>query len=920
MADEAAKITAALMMGEASIPENNENQTAASSLPPVNDVGGAAPHSMDDVEKNGDAMIISNNQNGMEASAAPSAVENCADVAAAADHTAAAANDVNNITGDDVNNITCEQQTPTTTTTNNEPNNDTSAAAAATETPLSTPRRRIKKRREDGFVYAEDTKAEKSSTQNKKQQPQREEEPSSNNEELKQEQCKKRLRKCPARDSILIDVPLSVTGDLKIAMRRTRRKRVKRIKEWVASGIAAAAAASCSVNGKQSPNDNGNVEKNSKDGGSSGGEEDEKKAPSALEEYYNDELEDGGDGPQKQKNQYGSIVDYLEAKYVRGVMIDDYDERERVKTKKIKKRSKSGDEKKVGEEEEEDDSDDSDGKGSCYESDGWIDDTLLHEEVAGQVMASNTYGMTQIEEKARKRKEDNKRKQREKGVQNDNGDDQEKKKMLEGAAAADGLLPDENDKSDGEHSKEDYEEGCGVDSDFDDGFFVNLGDLEMAEGWKGEHDMVISPAKKKKKAKKKRAYNKKSPTKKISDKSATTTKAKSKTIKKKNVNAKAAAPGAKKKLSKKVKADGKAGTKNKTKAADSKVGSKNKKAVDGKAGTKKKKAADDGDGKTTAKRKKAEGGKDKNKSNDKSKKSDDASSTMSKKKKKKGTTASVSVLESATSPEEPSSKEASAASAAAAGKKESNNAKSVSPKEKKKKPEMSKEKEKATQLRKLFKRRYNACIKQLKEMSSEELPKKQKNKGMKKVSVNIPADKSIGDEITFENPNVPGQKLKVKIPKKADMEKRNFVVSVPVPKVKEPEIRENNFPKEFKEALYNYASAYDDWCVAEGEHNDSLPAAKRKQFKLTSEKNKKFDDMIEELPKNLATPIDASYLRKIVRQERSNKTRREKRKDGISSAGGAVGPAKQEETEINIPQKGTEFSSVVFDKQDFQGN
>ena len=38
----------------------------------------------------------------------------------------------------------------------------------------------------------------------------------------------------------------------------------------------------------------------------------------------------------------------------------------------------------------------------------------------------------------------------------------------------------------------------------------------------------------------------------------------------------------------------------------------------------------------------------------------------------------------------------------------------------------------------------------MKEMTSEELPKKQKKKSvMMKVSVNIPPDKSIGDEITF---------------------------------------------------------------------------------------------------------------------------------------------------------------------------
>jgi len=46
----------------------------------------------------------------------------------------------------------------------------------------------------------------------------------------------------------------------------------------------------------------------------------------------------------------------------------------------------------------------------------------------------------------------------------------------------------------------------------------------------------------------------------------------------------------------------------------------------------------------------------------------------------------------------------------------------------------------------------------------------------------------------------PGQKLKVQIPAKADMEKRTFVASVPGPKVPFTK-KENNLPKEFKEAL-----------------------------------------------------------------------------------------------------------------------
>ena len=53
------------------------------------------------------------------------------------------------------------------------------------------------------------------------------------------------------------------------------------------------------------------------------------------------------------------------------------------------------------------------------------------------------------------------------------------------------------------------------------------------------------------------------------------------------------------------------------------------------------------------------------------------------------------------------------------------------------------------QLRKVWQKRYKTCVKLIKEMTSEELPKKQRKARMMKVSVNIPPDKLIGDEITF---------------------------------------------------------------------------------------------------------------------------------------------------------------------------
>jgi len=173
------------------------------------------------------------------------------------------------------------------------------------------------------------------------------------------------------------------------------------------------------------------------------------------------------------------------------------------------------------------------------------------------------------------------------------------------------------------------------------------------------------------------------------------------------------------------------------------------------------------------------------------------------------------------------------------------------------------------------------------------------------------------------NPNVPGQKLKVKIPKKADMEKRNFVVSIPAPKVM-AELQENNFSKEYKEALQIYSCAYDDWCDAEGKYCITLPKNKRNKFKLNTEKKNKFDRMVQEFPNNLAVPLEISYLRKIVRQERSNKQRREKRKDGsidnMTTARDRMAEQQQQEFKMCVPQKGTHFSSLVFQRLDFVRN
>lgn len=116
----------------------------------------------------------------------------------------------------------------------------------------------------------------------------------------------------------------------------------------------------------------------------------------------------------------------------------------------------------------------------------------------------------------------------------------------------------------------------------------------------------------------------------------------------------------------------------------------------------------------------------------------------------------------------------------------------------------------------------------------------------------------------------------------------------------------------------DYSNAYDDWVAAEAIHNESLPEKKRKDYKINDERMKKFDEMVPEFPTKLATPIDASYLRLAVRQVKSNRARQEKRKSGAESPKKRQVVTEKVEINMNVPQKGSEFATVSFNKQDFQ--
>lgn len=270
-----------------------------------------------------------------------------------------------------------------------------------------------------------------------------------------QSKSRKRTKKCPSKDSILIHVPLHVTADLGVAMRRTRRKRVRRIQRWVESVTEEREEDGKDVVGESTKNGQSG-DKTESDESASDNDGGKKERRSSSLDIDDDE---SNVGPPR-REQYGSVLDYLEAKYVRGVVISDYNANgERVKRKKSEA---SGNEE--GEPDEVYDSDQDDNR-SCYGDDDFIDDSLLQEEVVDQVFASDSYGKTKIEEEARKRKR------------------VERETSGEGGAL-------KNDLGEGEHDDDLSAEGA--DSDFEDGFFVNLGDLEMAEGWKGDTDVVIS--------------------------------------------------------------------------------------------------------------------------------------------------------------------------------------------------------------------------------------------------------------------------------------------------------------------------------------------------------------------------------------------------------------------------------------------
>mmetsp|Transcript_21973 Transcript_21973/g.64972 ORF Transcript_21973/g.64972 Transcript_21973/m.64972 type:complete len:740 (-) Transcript_21973:234-2453(-) len=691
---------------------------------------------------------------------------------------------------------------------------------------------------------------------------------------------KRRRRPRRVSDTITVIVPLDVTADLGVAVRRARAKRIRKLREMHpeifpgkrkrdGSGEEDDEAAAVDEDEddeeeKKGGSDEPKRKKKKKsvaDGGGAGGGDDE-------------EDEELGSAPLvPRKEQYGSVLDYLEAKYVRGVMIAGPDDRPKKKKKKAKKSSGEGggggEKDAAGTEDvdDDDDDDDSEMEGSIYsDSEGsFLDDSLLRSEVAGQVLASGAYGTTKVEEERRKAKEAEKRERQKR--EGSGGEDQD----------------EEND--------EDIDADQSDDFDDNDAFFVNVGDLEMAEGFdEGEIDYGWDDAGTKKKKKKTRKRKSSSA---VPASSATPKKGGAKKAKSSKESTSAASPP--KPTKKKVK------TAASTKPA-SKVSSQNEAVPKKKKKEKAKKAAPPS-----------------NSENEDEEESDE--------KEESGEGSDEEKDEDDSGEEVRDDDNVSTKSDDSAGK---------AKREAQRKERVAKAKADASNLKSMVERLYNIVVERIKELTDKELPRKRK--GTVKVSITVPASKGPGDVIMFANPHMPGQKLKMKVPR-TGRPGGKVVVSVPLPEVKEGE-KENVFPPPVREALDDYSQAYDDWCDAEARRRDLEPGLE--PFKPGKERLKKFDDLVDEFPPDLAIPIDVVELRKVVRRTRQNISKRRKSAAAILGSGGSDGDggagtlggaaaAKRRTYEdrladieapppmlqLRLPGKGTTFPSIQFDDDDF---
>ena len=231
---------------------------------------------------------------------------------------------------------------------------------------------------------------------------------------------------------------------------------------------------------------------------------------------------------------------------------------------------------------------------------------------------------------------------------------------------------------------------------------------------------------------------------------------------------------------------------------------------------------------------------------------------------------------------------------------------------------IEKYKKESSALKRKVSKCYNKCVELIKNQTEQNLPRKLVPKSAK-VQVKVPGNKVSGDTISFSNPHIPGQRLEAKVPdgKSAG---EVFIVSVPMPAVLKSDTSENKLSKELVAALDAYSSVYDNWVQAEAVFKQ-MTSKKGDNYKPGVERLKKYDEMIKVFPKDLETPIDAAYLRLLVRRKRQNQNKKVK---GPGSQSPSKTPTKKPAViaskkliEITIPSKGQKFPSIVYKLSDF---
>jgi len=592
------------------------------------------------------------------------------------------------------------------------------------------------------------------------------------------------------RDSLICYIPINVTADLGVAMKRLRKKRLEQYKNMFFHLGADKIDPAASTN--HSNEDDGDVPYLPTEGDDSQRSgENESDAESQGRKQRAGVDVDETRCSEVRREEFSSVVDYLEAKYAKGVMIDDLDERVREKKRKdgitggLTKGVNSGGGDHLGVLSDSE-------AGSCYSDDSgnFIDDSDLRTDVAHQILASSAFGTTKIE--------------------------------------ADAAAKTRGDDSDEESTMS---------------FFVNVGDLEMEDGWEDqiEEDNDWLDAMKKSKGKKRKRVSK----------------------------------------------DG----------ANTKGGASNQKKP-----AKKPKTSNEKDKKASEKDKKiSEKKKVKSPSKKELAKIPKNETTSS---KKKGTSQSKSKDESNLK----------------TPKKEATPTPKLNKNSSQEKEEMKARvdasRKEVTSLKRKSTRLHNKCVEEIQNMRDEHLPRKLKSGGTSKVAVKIPQGKNGGDTISFANPHIPGQRLQVTIPK-GKSSNESFNVTVPLPSIKSGSKSENKFTKECIDALDKYSSAYDDWLQAEANHRELVgktPKKGKDAFKVGVERLKKFDAMITAaFPKNLETPIEAAFLRLLVRRKRQSQSKKLK----VVKTETPIKKNEKKTVEITIPGTGVKFPKVKFQKLSF---